>query len=135
MKKKKSKIILGIVLIIMLFVLLRPIKDWLRGYFEVTSYPVGQMEDGSYTLPLNRTVYRIYPKESRGIYWMPWVKASPEPLVDCVIRDRCNWACSYPDRAGREVRMGGCMEENMLDTEWYRPVSAFVWWKYHLGLK
>ncbi len=132
--KKSYKILIGIVVLVFALGIYRTSRDWMRGYFEVTSYPAGPALDGSYTIPLKITVYRIYPRESRGIYWMPWISDSPDPLVDCVIRDRCNWTCSYPEHAGREVRMGGCMEQNMLDTEWHRPVSAFVWWKYHLGL-
>ena len=131
--KKSYKVIVGIVALVVALGIYRTSRDWMRGYFEVTSYPMGQMKDGSYTLPLNRSVYRIYPKERRAIYWLPGVVDSPRPLVDCNIKDRCNWTCSYPDHDG-EVQMGGCMEENM-DYKFFRPVSSFVWWKNHLGWK
>lgn len=125
------KILVGIAVLMLALSIYRTSKDWFRGYFEVTSYPVGKMDDGTWTLPLNRTVYRVYPKENRAIYWLPGVINAPEPLVGCTIKDRCNWTCSYPEHEG-EVRMGGCMEESM-DYTFSRPVSSLVWWKYHLG--
>jgi hypothetical protein len=129
--KRSYKILIGVVALMFALGIYRTSRDWLRGYFEVTSYPVGQWEDGTWSVPLNRTVYRVYPKERRAIYWMPGVIDAPSPLVDCIIKDRCNWTCSYPEHEG-EVQMGACLEENM-DYELLRPVSGFVWWKYHLG--
>lgn len=116
---------------ICLAVAYRPLRDQLRGYFEITSYPVMKDDNGDWNVPLNRSVHRIYPKEHRAIYWSPWVRESPKELVDCIIRDPCNWQCSFPDHNG-VVTMEGCREPD--DEEYgFKFVSALSWWKYHYG--
>jgi hypothetical protein len=130
-KRSLSGIIVA-ALIITLILLYRPIRDGLRGYFEVTSYSVGRNSDGKFTLPLNPTTYRVYPSQKRAIYWNGG-DGVPDDLIECVVRDRCNWQCSFPDHSS-QIRMGDCMEGPKGFGELWetRPVSWFVYWKYNL---
>ena len=66
MKAIKNNILVGgVVSILLIALLFQPIKKSLRGYSVITVYSLGQMHDGTWTLPLNRTRYRIYENQNK----------------------------------------------------------------------
>lgn len=121
-----------VLLVVMLGFALRPVRDWWRGYFEVTNCNVGQRDgDGVFTLPLTKDFYRVYPQERRAIYWSSNF-GTPSELINCVVRDRCNWQCEYPDHSGT-ISIEDCMVSNReVGHSWeIRSISCFTWWKYN----
>ncbi len=49
---------------------------------------------------LGRTGYKVYPEQQRVVYWDEEKNDGPLPLVACVVRDKDNWTCQYPDGSG-----------------------------------
>lgn len=127
---KNQKLIVGVAIVVLLL-LFRPIRDSVREYSVVTIYPIGKMNDGSWTLPLNRSRYRIYEDKNEVMYWLPGVIDAPRRLDNCVIRDRCNWSCPYSDGLG-DMSIEGCRGiNNELGTLPVRYTSGMHWWKLH----
>lgn len=103
-----------------------------KNYFEITGYPVAENEDGHVT-PLNRTTYRVYPNENRSVYWMPDLNFPISELKECVIKDECNWNCSFPDDSGI-VAFRDCIQldtqSNTLIDSTFKYVSEKEWERY-----
>ena len=94
---------------------------------QIGSYPAQRQPDQS-LIPLNRTVYKVNPLSHTIIYWMPGIDETPRKLVNCVVRDKKNWAGHYPDGSGSvEMRKGKIVTEG--PNEVY--IGKYHWWLRH----
>ena len=88
--------------------------DWGFLHGEVTTYPTMCLEEtrkppDCALMQLNRTTYRIDRQHKEVVYWLEHSVLRDElrKLDNCVIKDRTNWTCSFPDRSGKvHVRDG-----------------------------
>ena len=110
------------------------IDDSLRN--QVTVYPVLETKDLG-LLPLNRTVYKIFPDSQIVIYWSPGINEVPRKLAKCVVRDRLHWQCEYPDRSATLTMNDGEFKELSAQkghVDNLKYVSCWKWWMLHFRM-
>jgi hypothetical protein len=99
---------------------------------QVTVYPVLETKDLG-LLPLNRTVYKVFPESQTVIYWIPGIDEIPRKLGKCVVRDRLHWQCEYLDGSAMlmmndsEFKVFTAKKENYYAAN-YEYVSCWKWW-------
>ena len=59
-------------------------------------YPVMKTDRGV-LVPLNRSIYKVFPETQTVIYWMPDLQEVPTRLAKCGVRDRLHWKCEHSD--------------------------------------
>jgi hypothetical protein len=129
MRNMMNKIAKYIPLFVIAVFLTSCITDSFRN--EVTVYPV--LEDKEFGLiPLNRTVYKVFPESQTVIYWSPGIDEIPRELTKCVVRDRLHWQCEYSDRSAKLTMKDGDFKEiiekkDHADSR-YKYVSSWKWW-------
>jgi hypothetical protein len=103
---------------------------------QVTFFPAKKTGPNEF-MPLNRTVYKVFPDTHTVIYWRPGVADVPKKLAQCQVQDRLNWHCMYSDGSGDLVMNDGTLkitsganqpEDNI------ENVGRVKWWLLHLGL-
>lgn len=101
---------------------------------QVTVYPVLETKDSG-LLPLNKTVYKVFPESQTVIYWNPGSDEIPRKLANCTVRDRLHWQCEYSDRSATLMMNGGefkklSAKKDYVDDTQY--VSGWKWWMLHI---
>lgn len=105
---------------------------------EITAYPLFcdtalvNNRCNSKAIPLNRTVYRVFPASQKVVEWTPGVSNRPVSLERCVIRDAENWRCSLPNDQGTVGFAGGEFKELLTPPGANQGsifyVGAIRWW-------
>jgi hypothetical protein len=112
--------------------LLAPINDAIRN--QVTVYPVLKTKEGK-LLPLNRSIYKVFPETQTVISWFPGITEVPSKLAKCSVRDRLHWRCEYSDGSGTltmdNKRFQILSKDNLPERD-IQYVSRLKWWMLHL---
>lgn len=94
---------------------------------EITVYPILETKEYG-SIPLNRTVYKVFPETQIVIYWSPGVEEAPQRLKKCVVRNRQNWQCEYPDGSGMLTMSDG----NFKESAFVGNAKYVSWWKWYM---
>jgi len=94
--------------------------DWALFSDEITLYPARcadsntPFDECKNVITLNRSTYKLNRQRAEAIYWYETSWGDDlKKLVDCKIRNRKNWNCSFPDGSGKiVVRNGKGVETN-----------------------
>ena len=126
---KIAKILVYTLLTVIVLFFVAPIMDIIKN--QVTVYPICISEEG-YPVPLNPSVYKVFPESQSIIYWMPDIDETPRKLTNCSVRDRLHWRGEYPDGSGIKTMDDGKFQiqlpENGQETN-IEYVSSLKWWK------
>jgi len=98
---------------------------------QVTVYPVMMTAQGT-LVPLNRSVYKVFPETQTVIHWMPGISEVPDRLAKCSVRDRLHWRCEYPDGSAVLTMDGGVFSSESAQEDRERDISytsRLKWWK------
>ena len=100
---------------------------------QITVYPVMRSESGG-LVPLNRSIYKVFPETQTVIYWMPDLQEVPIRLAKCSVRDRLHWKCEHSDGSAIISMDGGSFSsesESIKDRD--SPQTLYTgrleWWR------
>jgi len=134
-----ARALLLVVLLILAGFVLNGLIDGIWGK-EVTVYPVACDDVRSRTVcqVIGRTTYKVFTEQQRVVYWSEeasWLAPSvPTSLLDCVVRNKMNWVCRYPDGSGTVSMVGGKLEEPEPRLPGLRYIGKWRYWKLRLGV-
>jgi len=106
-----------------------PVVDAVRN--QVTVYPVMTTDQGT-LVPLNRSVYKVFPDTQTVIHWMPGISEVPDRLAKCAVRDRLHWRCQYSDGSAVLTMNDGALSSESTQGNRERDISytsRLTWWK------
>lgn len=115
---------LGYILLIMVVLSLISCIDQFKN--QVTVYSVSKTDIG--LLPLNPTIYKVFPESQVVIYWIPDSNSPVEKLVNCVVRDRLNWSGEFKDGSGKFMMVKGEFFQTFPVDKDIHYISKWKWW-------